>query len=126
MNNQHCAPYLSALGLLLNRSPFYAGPEFVMPAVHVEKAFDVLSGLDWADPNLVEIQTLFLRAARIVDDPKIDLPKSLRDKIASKLQRTGVAPARIARLRSYVPLASDDRANLFGESLPPGLVIASR
>src|SRR5207249_3425681 len=43
MNNQHCAPYLSALGLLLNRSPFYAGPEFVMPAVHVEKAFDVLS-----------------------------------------------------------------------------------
>jgi hypothetical protein len=124
-SNRHCASYLAALGLLLNRSPLYAGPEFVMPAVHVETAFDALSGLDWADSNLVEIQTLFLRAARIVDDPKIDLPKSLRDKIASKLQRTGVAPARIARLRSYVPLASDDRANLFGESLPPGLVIGS-
>jgi molecular chaperone DnaK (HSP70) len=123
LNNQHCAPHLAALGLLLNRSPFYAGPEFVLQAVHVEKAFDALSDLDWADSNLVEIQTLFLRAARVVDNPKIDVPKSLRDNIASKLQRAGVAPGKIARLRSYVPVASADRANLFGESLPPGLVI---
>lgn len=124
MNSRHCAPHLAALGLLLNRSLFYAGPEFVVPAVHVEKAFGALSDLDWADSNLVEIQTLFLRAARIVDNPKIDLAKSLRDKIASKLQRAGVAPAKIARLRSYIPVASADRANLFGESLPPGLLIS--
>jgi hypothetical protein len=51
------------------------------------------------------------------------LPKSLREKIASKLQRAGVAPAKVARLRSYIPLALADRANLFGEALPPGLVI---
>jgi len=59
-----------------------------------------------------------------VNDPKIDLSKSLRDKIASKLQDAGVAPSKIARLRSYVPIALADRASLFGESLPPGLVIA--
>jgi hypothetical protein len=120
---QHTAPHLAALGLLLNRSPLYAGPEFVLSPAQVEKAYDALSDLDWADPLLLEIQTLFLRAGRIVNDPKIDLPKSLREKIAAKLQKAGLAPAKVARLRSYVPLALADRANLFGESLPPGLVI---
>ena len=123
-SKQHAAPYLAALGLLLNRSLFYAGPEFVLPAVHVEKAYEALSDLDWTEPHLAEIQTLFLRAARIVNDPKIDLPKSLREKIASKLQKAGVSPSKVARLRSYVPVALADRANLFGESLPPGLVIS--
>ena len=32
---QHCAPYLAALGLLLNRAPLYAGPETVVHAFPV-------------------------------------------------------------------------------------------
>jgi molecular chaperone DnaK (HSP70) len=123
INRQHSAPHLVALGLLLNRALFYAGPEFVLPPAHVEKAYETLSDLDWSDPPLLEIQALFLRAGRVVNDPNIDLPKSLREKIASKLQKAGVAPAKVARLRSYIPLALADRANLFGEALPPGLVI---
>jgi molecular chaperone DnaK (HSP70) len=123
LKKQHSAPYLVALGLLLNRSPLYAGPTFIMPAIHVEKVYDGLSDLDWTDPSLLEIHTLFLRAARIVNDPKIDLSKSLRERIASQLQKAGLAPAKVARLRSFVPIALADRANLFGESLPPGLVI---
>jgi molecular chaperone DnaK (HSP70) len=123
-NKQHVAPYLVALGLLVNRSPLYAGPDAVIPAKNVEKLFEEFSDLDWADPLLLEIQNLFLRAGRIMDDPRVDLPKSLRDKIGSKLQKAGVAPAKIAKLRSFVPVAASDRANLFGESLPPGLVIA--
>jgi molecular chaperone DnaK (HSP70) len=122
--NQHAGPHLVALGLLLNRGLFYAGPEFIMPAADVEKAYDALSDLDWAEPSLVEIQTLFLRAGRIVNDAKIDLPKSLRERIASKLQKAGVAPSKLARLRSYVPIGVADRASLFGESLPPGLIIS--
>ena len=34
---KHCAPYLAALGLLLNRTPFYAGPESVVPPALVEQ-----------------------------------------------------------------------------------------
>ena len=123
LKKQHSAPYLVALGLLLNRSPLYAGPSFVMLPIFVEKAYDSLADLDWADPNLAEIHTLFLRAGRVVNDPKLDLPKSLRDKIASQLQKAGIAPPKLARLRSFVPIVLADRANLFGESLPPGLVI---
>jgi molecular chaperone DnaK (HSP70) len=122
-SRQHSVPHLVALGLLLNRGLFYAGPEFVLPPIHVEKAYQTFSDLDWSDPPLLEIQALFLRAGRVVNDPNIDLPNSLREKIASKLQKAGVAPAKVARLRSYIPLALADRANLFGEALPPGLVI---
>jgi molecular chaperone DnaK (HSP70) len=120
---QYCAPYLVALGLLLNRTPFYAGVDFVVSSALVERAFDALSDLDWSAPELAEVQTLFLRAARIVDDPAIDLPRTLREKIASKLERSGVAPVRVARLRTFVPIAGSERTSLFGESLPPGLMI---
>jgi molecular chaperone DnaK (HSP70) len=124
VKKQHATPHLAALGLLLNRSPLYAGPEFVVPPIYLERAYDALADLDWTDPRLAEIQTLFLRAGRIMTNPKIDLPKSLREKIASKLQKACVAPSKVARLRTFVPVALADRAHLFGESLPPGLVIA--
>ena len=61
---KHCAPYLAALGLLLNRAPLYAGPETVVSPDLVERAFEAFSGLDWAHTELSEVQTLFLRAAR--------------------------------------------------------------
>jgi hypothetical protein len=123
MNKQHCAPYLVALGLLLNRAPLYAGPDSVVPPIQVERAFDALSDLDWTESEFAEIQTLFLRASRIVDDPAIDLPRALREKIARKLEKSGVSPVKVERVRTFVPIAGSERANLFGESLPPGLVI---
>ncbi len=122
---QYCAPYLVALGLLLSRTPFYAGLESIVPPAQVEKAYDALADLDWTEPELAEIQTLFLRAGRIVDSPSVDLPGRLREQIASKLQKSGVAPSKIGRLRTFIPVAQVDRASLFGESLPPGLVIAA-
>jgi hypothetical protein len=122
---QHCVSYLSSLGLLLNRSPLYAGQERVVPASYVERVFDSLSDFEWNEPDLGEIQTLFLRGARVTDNPEIDLPKSARQRIAGKLEKWGTAPARVARIRSFVPMAAADRTRLFGESLPPGLVLRS-
>jgi molecular chaperone DnaK (HSP70) len=123
MNDRHCAPYLVALGLLLNRAPFYAGPDYVVPSVYVERAFDAFLDLDWSAPQLSEMQTLFLYAGRIVDDPAIDLPKALRERIVSKLEKSGVNRTRLGKLRTFVPIAASERANLFGESLPPGLAL---
>ena len=121
--NRYCAPYLTALGLLLNRTPLYAGPENVVPAVQVERAFEALSDLDWTEPKLAEIETLFLRAGRIADNANVDLSKALREKIASKLEKSGVISSKLRRLSIFVPVAGLDRAGLFGESLPPGLLI---
>jgi molecular chaperone DnaK (HSP70) len=124
ITKQYAAPYLVALGLLLNRTPFYAGPDCVVPSAQVERAFEVLSDLDWSAPELAEVQTLFLRAGRMVDDPNIDLPRALREKIVAKLAKSGVAEVKLGRLRKFIPIAGSERTSLFGESLPPGLMIS--
>ncbi|MEO6787956.1 MAG: hypothetical protein ABI318_17670, partial [Chthoniobacteraceae bacterium] len=120
---QHCAPWLAALGLLLNRAPLYAGRAAVLSPAFVEQAYESLQNLDWAAPELAEIPTLFLRAARVIDDSALDVPKGLRAKIAAKLEQAGVAPLKCERVRTFVPVEGTDRAGLFGESLPPGLVL---
>lgn len=119
----HAAPYLAALGLLLNRAPFHAGPESVVAPSLVEEAFEALRRLDWADPSLNEAQTLFQRAARAVDDRRLDLPRPLRIEIAEKLQKSGVTPAKAERIRNFVPVERAERLSLYGEALPPGLTL---
>jgi molecular chaperone DnaK (HSP70) len=121
---QHCAPWLVALGLLLNRAPLYAGRAAVLPAESVEEAWSALRPLDWARPELTEIPTLFLRAARVVDDAELDLSKSLREKIAASLEKAGVAPLKVEKIRAFIPMENADQAGLFGESLPPGLILS--
>ncbi len=123
---KHCAPYLAALGLLLNRAPLYAGPEDVVAPALVERAFEAFARLDWADAELSEMAALFLRAARVVDDRGLDVNKSLRARIAGKLEKLGVSTARTARLRAHVPMAAAERGGLFGEALPPGLILRER
>ena len=120
---EHCAPYLVALGLLLNRTPLYADIEDILSPDHVERAFEALCHLDWTEPELVEAQTLFLRAARVTNHAAVDLSRSLRDKIAFKLEKAGVASVKVERIRRFVPIERADRASLFGESLPPGLIL---
>jgi molecular chaperone DnaK (HSP70) len=120
---KHCAPYLAALGLLLNRTPFYAGPESVVPPALVERAYEAFRRLDWNDPEFAEAQVLFLRAARAVDDRRLDLSKSLRNQIADKLEKCKVAPLKIGRLRNFVPVERAERLSLYGEAVPPGLIL---
>ena len=89
----------------------------------MELAYDAFSGFDWADPELSEVQSLFMRAARVVDDRSLDLPKALRNRIAGRLEQAGVAPVKTARIRDYMPVDRSERAGLYGESLPPGLIL---
>jgi molecular chaperone DnaK (HSP70) len=120
----HVAPYLAALGLLLNRTPFYAGPESVVAPSLVETAYEALRKLDWSAPDLNEAQTLFLRAARVIDDRRLDLPPSLRHQIADKLAKSGVTPVKAERVRRFVPLERAERMSLYGEALPAGLILS--
>ncbi|MEM0969794.1 MAG: hypothetical protein AAGJ31_10620, partial [Verrucomicrobiota bacterium] len=118
----HVEPFLDALGRLLNRAPMYGGPETVLGPEEVERAWDVFSEEDWGKSEFVAGITLFLRAARQVDDRVLDVPKALRGSIAGKLRSAGVKPGRLRSLESYVPLQEADRVSLFGEALPAGLV----
>jgi hypothetical protein len=122
---QHCAPYLAALGLLLNRTPFHAGPESVVPPEMVARTYAAFQDFDWAEAELLELHMLFLRAARVVGDRSLDVPKSLRNQIATKLERAGVAPVRTGSIKAFTPVGRAERSTLYGESLPPGLLLGS-
>jgi molecular chaperone DnaK (HSP70) len=121
--NKHYAHYLAALALLLNRTPLYAGPETVVAPELVEQAFAAFSRLDWSGPKLREMQTLFLRAARLVNNRSLDLPKPVRNRIADKLEKSGVPAAKTISLLQFVPMERAERVGLFGESLPHGLIL---
>jgi len=120
---QHPAPWFAALGLLLTRAPLYAGPETVVPPDLVERAFDAFAGLDWRDPANAELTTLFLRAARVVDNRALDVPRGVRQKIASRLEKAGVTTLRVAKVRDFMPMERSERLSLYGEALPPGLLL---
>jgi hypothetical protein len=122
---QHCAPQLAALGLLLNRAPLYAGPETVVAAEFVARAYAAFQDFDWAEPELMECCNLFLRAARVVNDRNLDVPKPLRSQIARKLESAGVAPIRTATIKGFTPVGRIDRTTLYGEPLPSGLVLGA-
>jgi hypothetical protein len=87
---KHCAPYLAALGHILSRAPLYAGPETVVPPDLVERAYETFCRFDWQAPELAEMPSLFLRAARVVGNRSFDLPKALRHRIAAKLENAPV------------------------------------
>jgi molecular chaperone DnaK (HSP70) len=124
-DKKHCAPYLAALGRLLNRAPFRAGPETVVSPDLVEQAWNAFRIFDWAEQELLEMQTLFMRAARVVGDRSLDVPGSVRTAIAAKLEQSGMSPRRTAKIKSFVPIGRSDRASLYDESLPPGLILGS-
>jgi molecular chaperone DnaK (HSP70) len=117
----YAEPYWVALGLLLNRTPLHAGPEAVVSADHVARAFDRLEELDWKQPGLAE---LFLRAGRVTDNRHLDLPRPLRKEIVRKLEKAGIPAHKTVRVEQFIPMDRSEQAALFGESLPPGLLLA--
>jgi hypothetical protein len=82
-------------------------------------------GFDWTTPELLDLQKLFLRAARVVDDRSLDISTSLRGQIASKLEKSGVPALQTAMIKGFVRAGRSDRASLYDESLPPGLVLGA-
>jgi hypothetical protein len=91
----------------------------------VERAYSAFSDYDWSEQALQEIQTLFLRAARVVNDRSLDVPDRIRTRIAAKLEKAGVPERRTARIKGFIPVAGSDQASLFDEALPPGLILGA-
>lgn len=116
-------PYLAALGQVLSRALWHAGPERVLPPEQVADAFERLAKLDWKDERHAELAPLFLKGARVVDDRTLNLPARSRRKVVAQLKRAGVAEARLRPMEDYLPLSRADRASAYGESLPPGLLL---
>ncbi len=49
----------------------------------------------------------------------------MRRLIASKMEKSGMPALQTAKIREFVPVGRSDRASLYDESLPPGLVLGA-
>lgn len=119
----YAAPYHVALGLLLNRTPLYAGPEAVVSSDFVTQAFEAFKDLDWKQPELSE---LFLRAARVTDNRELDLPRPLRKEIVRKLEKADVPAHKVVRVEQFIAIDRSEQVSLYGESLPAGLLLGGK
>lgn len=113
------APAAWALGRILSRIPFGGGPESILPPDTVARAFDRLETT--ADWSLPELRAAFLQAARLTDEPSLNLPPLLQTRIHDHLHSAGTSPQDLRPLREHIPPADTDRTRLFGETLPAGL-----
>ena len=112
-----------ALGRLLSRVPLYAGPDAVLPPATVEQAFSQLKDLDWSAGDLSGLNEAFARACRTVGVRENDIHETLREAVLEKMANSGATEAQLRVVREYVPVEHADQANLFGESLPAGLIL---
>ena len=121
---KHCAPYHYRTGIASQPHSTLRRTGKRLTAGPGRTGLRGLARLDWNDPEFAEVQVLFLRAARAIDDRRLDLPKSLRNKIADRLEKCGIAPVKAGRLRKAMPIERTERVSLFGEALPPGLILS--
>ena len=95
-------------------------PDGIAPSLPSVTPFD-RRGIDYSDLTHWMIPDA---ADHPVDDRNLDVPKSFRNQIARKLERTGIAPMRTATINAFMPVRRIDSTALYGEALPPGLVLA--
>lgn len=124
-DGKHAADYFAALTNLLTRIPLYAGPENMLPAELVGEVYEAVKHIDWSGPNGIELNKLFLRAARLTGDRQLDVSGSLRRRLQGKLEKAGIAPGKLLPLRQVIALNDSDRTQSFGESLPAGLSLGA-
>lgn len=113
-----------ALARFGSRAPM-AGPlDCVVDRKTVESWVEQLLAREWRRPELLGFVAVQL--ARCVGDRERDLDDSLRQRLAARL-RALPGGERMARLVTEpLPLEFQERARIFDESLPLGLVIADR
>jgi molecular chaperone DnaK (HSP70) len=115
-----------ALGRLGARQPLYASLHHVLPP---DTARDWLAQIaaiapDWARDEAAAFAVA--QIARATGDRARDLPEELRLEIAGKLQAARAAPGWAAMVREVTVLDEADQRRVFGETLPPGLVLSRK
>ncbi|MGI4779110.1 MAG: Hsp70 family protein [Janthinobacterium lividum] len=113
-----------ALGRLGARQPLYASLHHVLPP---DTAQDWLAQIaviapDWARQEAAAFAVA--QIARATGDRARDLPEAVRLQIAEQLQAAHAAPGWAAMVRETRVLDDADQRRVFGESLPPGLVLS--
>jgi len=112
-----------ALSRIASRVPLYGGPEATPRPKFVCEWFEALKGLDFRGPY-AKLNIFLAQAGRMVGDREFDLDEDLRTAFLEKMRRSGATDTQLHVVRELVPIDTATRTQLFGESLPAGLVLA--
>ena len=85
--------------------------------------FRQLRNLDWTLPEYRSLNQLFSQAARRTEQRGIDVDPELREEILDKMRASEARGEQLRVVRDLVPVEEADRLQLFGESLPRGLIL---
>ena len=112
-----------ALGRLGAREAMYASAHHVLsPATAqawCEQIFQQHPAWASHEPSAFAVAQI----ARATGDRARDLPEAFRDQIAQQLEAARAAPSWAAMVRHVTRLDEADQRRVFGEKLPPGLVL---
>ncbi len=103
------------------RRPLYGPANLVLPAERVQPWIEALLGAD--RPATGALADALVSLGRRTGDRVRDVDVELRDNIRGRLEADGAARQQIAALDEASDLDTDTAASLFGDSLPPGLVL---
>lgn len=112
-----------ALGRLGARQPLYASAHHVLPPATARDWLARIADIapDWARHEAAAFAVA--QIARATGDRARDLPEDLRLQIAGQLEAAHAAPGWAAMVREATVLDEADERRVFGEALPPGLVL---
>ncbi|RYZ00987.1 MAG: molecular chaperone DnaK, partial [Comamonadaceae bacterium] len=112
-----------ALGRVGARQPMYASMHHVLPPKAAQDWLAQIAAMapDWAHHEAAAFAVA--QIARATGDRARDLPEDVRMRIAGQLQAAHAAPSWVAMVRDVTVLDEVDQRRVFGEALPPGLVL---
>jgi len=114
--------HLWTLSRIGARQPLYGPANKVVPPGEVARWLDALKKQDW--PQRKKLIDAVVGMSRLTGDRSRDLQGNFRQEIRTWLQVLGAREDQIGPLDSVVALAGRERDQVYGESLPEGLVLA--
>lgn len=110
-----------AVGRIGARVPFYGSAHNVVPRVTAEEWLARVLSIDWTKSDNAAFAATML--SRKSGDRERDMSEAMREKVATRLGAVGAPPSWVAMVREVTELEEADERRLFGEGLPPGLVL---
>jgi molecular chaperone DnaK (HSP70) len=112
-----------ALARLASRVPLYGGAQTIVRPRVIGEWYKELRGLDFRQAPYNRLTLFLSQGGRVVRDREFDLPEDLRSEFLKRLTAAGAPPEQAAVVQDFVPVDAAARTQLFGESLPAGLVL---
>lgn len=113
--------YWWAISRLGAREPLYGPIDRVIPAAEAGSWIKSIQGKNWRNPR--PVGSALSQIARLTGDRKRDLDPDVLKQAIEWLSQYDWSGACMRILQEVVPVAGQEESALFGESVPPGIVL---